>query len=181
MKLGSIYKNLTTEGFKIKEVSKQSLVSLPDDALTIMSTDKIINVKSVKQVGGDYKPKGLWYAYKDEWVEWVRMEMPDWEKPYLHQIVLDYSNIIILKTYEDIRNFSKEYSVPISTYKDIINDKNKNNYTYINWEKVANKYKGIEIIPYVWEARYDFMWYYGWDVASGCIWDSTAIKNIKRL
>jgi hypothetical protein len=29
----------------------------------------------------------------------------------------------------------------------------------------TKEYDGIEINPYQWEARYQYMWYYGWDVA----------------
>jgi hypothetical protein len=25
------------------------------------------------------------------------------------------------------------------------------------------------------------MWYYGWDIASGCIWANGAIQNIEKL
>ena len=27
----------------------------------------------------------------------------------------------------------------------------------------------------------NMLWYSGWDVASGCIWKSDAIKNIKKI
>ena len=164
------------------EVNQDIMDRIPDDALTIMTTDDKIHPFSVNQnEEGSYKPKGLWYSHKNEWVEWVRSEMPDWEKEHLHLISLDYTDIIRLKSHEDILKFSDIYAKPISTYKDIINKENKLNYSTIDWYSVAKKYKGIEIIPYIYSARYDVMWYYGWDVASGCIWDSTAIKNIKRL
>jgi len=47
----------------------------------------------------------------------------------------------------------------------------------INWSAVADRYSGIEISPYQWEARdgSETSWYYGWDVASGCIWDPAII------
>ena len=46
----------------------------------------------------------------------------------------------------------------------------------IDWKKVASKYDGIEINPYQFEARYQYLWYYGWDVASGCIWNLKSVK-----
>ena len=50
----------------------------------------------------------------------------------------------------------------------------------IDWNRVAKKYQGIIITPYIWERRLTTTctWYYGWDVASGCIWDNKAIKEI---
>lgn len=41
---------------------------------------------------------------------------------------------------------------------------------------VAKDYDGIEIAPYQESLRYDLEWYYGWDVASGCIWNFEGIR-----
>jgi hypothetical protein len=46
----------------------------------------------------------------------------------------------------------------------------------IDWKDVSNEYDGIEINPYQNEARYQYTWYYPWDVASGCVWH---LKNLK--
>jgi hypothetical protein len=50
----------------------------------------------------------------------------------------------------------------------------------IDWPKVAEHYAGIEICPYLSNKRNDddFFWYYGWDVASGCIWDQKGIEEL---
>lgn len=42
----------------------------------------------------------------------------------------------------------------------------------IDWKAVAKEYDGIEIDPYQYERRFSegFLWYYGWDCASGCVW-----------
>ena len=52
---------------------------------------------------------------------------------------------------------------------------------YIDWIKVSKQYSGIEINPYQHSNRYTSMWYYGWDVASGCIWKNDLIKNITKI
>jgi len=52
---------------------------------------------------------------------------------------------------------------------------------YIDWGRVAEDYSGIEIAPYLYEARMKHMWYYGWDVASGCIWGKGVVKNITKI
>lgn len=39
------------------------------------------------------------------------------------------------------------------------------------------------ITPYCWPARMDpdLIWYYGWDCASGCIWDASTIHQVTRI
>jgi hypothetical protein len=41
---------------------------------------------------------------------------------------------------------------------------------------LTDKYDGIEINPYQFEARYQYLWYYGWDIASGCVWNLNNVK-----
>jgi len=53
---------------------------------------------------------------------------------------------------------------------------------YVDWEKISRQYSGIEINPYLWRRRLQGgMWYYGWDCASGCVWNESAIKEVKLL
>ena len=52
-------------------------------------------------------------------------------------------------------------------------------YSRICVEKTNNlKYDGIEINPYIGKAHLDnkTLWYYSWDVASGCIWNLGKVK-----
>jgi hypothetical protein len=51
----------------------------------------------------------------------------------------------------------------------------------INWNWVMGIYKGIIINPYLYERRYTYLWYNGWDCASGCIWDTNCIKSIEYV
>lgn len=48
----------------------------------------------------------------------------------------------------------------------------------IDWRGVMMSYWGIEISSYFWQKRLSSNWYYPWDVASGCIWRSEAIKVV---
>lgn len=45
----------------------------------------------------------------------------------------------------------------------------------IDWARVARYYHGIVIAPYQWSRRMSPDWYYGWDCASGCVWNLAAI------
>lgn len=50
----------------------------------------------------------------------------------------------------------------------------------IDWDLVEREWQGIIIAPYQPTLRRDprTRWYYGWDCASGCIWDPAAILDI---
>lgn len=47
--------------------------------------------------------------------------------------------------------------------------------------RVRQDYAGIEISPYQYECRFELTWYYGWDVASGCVWDKEAIRAVEPV
>jgi hypothetical protein len=44
-------------------------------------------------------------------------------------------------------------------------------------------YDGIEINPYFYNLRFahDLMWYYAWDVPSGCFWKARCKKKITLI
>jgi hypothetical protein len=112
------------------------------------------------------KPFGLWYAIGTEWIDWVKNNMPEWERDHAFVLDVDESRLLKINTYHDLQSFDEEFG--IEGY-------------YIDWEKVSKRYGGIEIAPYIYNARYEMLWYYGWDVASGCIWGSNMIKNSKLI
>lgn len=113
----------------------------------------------------DDKPDGFWYGFGDEWIDWTETAGPERKGKYVYEIEINGSNILQIKDYSEIAEFTKEYE----SGKQIIPGK----IFSIDWSRVELKYDGIEINPYVDQARIDdkFLWYYGWDVASGCIWN----------
>ncbi len=116
------------------------------------------------------KPSGLWYGFGKEWLDWIDSEMPEWKGNYIYKIYINNSNILQIKDYLEIEKFNKEYLLK----------KSKLETYYIDWNRVSLKYDGIEINPYMWKYRLELLWYYGWDIASGCIWnlDKINIENI---
>ena len=118
------------------------------------------------------KPVGLWYGIDDEWLEWCKGNMEDWVRPNDFEIEIRESRICLLDTYAKITAFSHGYRTK------------QYGITQIDWEGVTKNYSGIEINPYdCYDLRFhlDFMWYYGWDCASGCIWDLSVIEEVKKL
>lgn len=47
----------------------------------------------------------------------------------------------------------------------------------IDWWTLYKNYHGIQLAPYQNALRYKWLWYYGWDVASACIWDIGVINS----
>ena len=106
--------------------------------------------------------------------------MPDWEDEHVFKIEVDESRMRVIRNYHELLGFDKEYGIEEdfgAKYGKSIGYSQKN----IDWRKVASDYGGIEIAPYIYKGRYDISWYYGWDVASGCIWGDGVIKGINRI
>ena len=163
----------------VNEVSKDvyDLINTKySNSRIIMSHEPEIKFREKTQQEKGYKPNGLWYGIGPSWVNFVRSEMPTRETEHVFKIDIDESKMKIIRNYEDLLEFEKEYSTPIEGMYSF-----NNRYLYIDWERVARDYSGIEIAPYISEARMKHMWYYGWDLASGCIWGSGVIRKFKRL
>lgn len=137
--------------------------------------------------GGIGKPSGLWVsvAGENDWKSWCEGEEFDLQGlTHPHRITLTpKNNILYITSGSAIDEFHKEYS----TEREITrirfgNDEYEFNQRPINWELVSDKFDGIIIAPYIWSHRYDGpFWYYGWDCASGCIWNLDAIKSMETL
>ena len=120
-----------------------------------------------------YKPSGLWYECKDgssiDWLEFCRTGLTDGASRYdsAYNVVLNDYEILFITDNHDFKKFEKMYGVT-NNYGDV----------KIDWPKVASHYDGIEICPYLYLMREDSDWYYGWDVASGCVWNASGIKEL---
>jgi len=118
------------------------------------------------------KPAGMWYGCGDSWIDWLEREMPHWLEAsnYLYEIELG-EGILKISTDEEFTQFEKEF----------LNIKTMFGGHAVNWPEVAKKYNGIEICPYNYNRRFKSNWYYGWDVASGCIWNKKGVTIINLL
>lgn len=140
-----------------------------------VSKNPIDGLKAAEQTSGSLKPRGLWYGFGDEWIGWLKSEMPEWwdEAQYAYKIIPDTSTILVINTIEELDQFIDTYNVGRN----------------IDWVKVAEEYDGIEFPTYS-KNRFrslafsstdhmKYMWVYSMDIASGCIWNPRAIKTIK--
>lgn len=146
----------------------------------------ITEVRDVMQCFGDGsrgdKPTGLWVSVEGpaDWKAWCesegfhvnRLRCPT-------EVVLQpEANLLHLRDADDLRTFHRKYRAGRSSACPRWEADFR-----IRWDRVANSYDGIVIAPYVWEMRLDreTPWYYGWDCASGCIWRSRAISELRPL
>jgi hypothetical protein len=132
------------------------------------------------------KPNGLWFSVEGpyDWKWWCEEEKFNLKNLAVsYEIILKEDvNILHLKTAEDILNFSKQYPFLREKWNNPIETLIFEAYE-IDWNKLKSKYQGIIISPYQWNCRLSMtsIWYYGWDCASGCIWDLDCIEEFKLL
>ena len=156
----------------LKESTELFGVPLNDPKQNVfISKDEFTDIRPMEQSTG-MKPKGLWYSCGDEWIDWVSGEMPEWlaAANYLYEIEIS-DDVYEIVSAKGLMQFENLYGVPMG-----------GGMLQIDWKKVQDDgWAGIQICPYRSEARYSSMWYYGWDVASGCIWDPAGLQSFKLL
>ena len=147
-------------------------------ARVLYSTKPISSFRDVKQPHSkrDYqKPEGLWYECDKEWKEFVQRDYRSAMGVYRHKYALEVNlnRMCVIRTEKEMKNFHRKYSYKANSYDVVPNA--------IDWVAVAKDYDGIEICPYQYKFRMEYSWYYGWDVASGCIWGRGAFKGVVEL
>lgn len=127
-----------------------------------------------------HKPRGLWVSDEDDygWAEWCKDNDFGIGK-LAHEVTLaPGADILRIESAAQLLAFTQEFSDALGLLPDIPKIDN-----YIRWDKVADAFDGILITPYQWPLRLDdrVFWYYGWDCASGCIWNAAAVERIEPL
>ena len=119
------------------------------------------------------KPNGLWVSVEDAWKNWCLDELfyLEYIKHCSEVVIKPDANILTMSTEEELFSFSDKYPIEASYFSGL---------GYVDWSAVTKDYGGVIIAPYLWGCRNNqkSMWYYGWDVASGCIWDLACIEGV---
>ena len=149
---------------------KARKVIKPTDRIIVSSRD-IKKIRSIPSQEPGYKPTGLWYGIGTSWIDWLQSEEPEWMKEKLYKIEINNS-VMRIRTKKEFVDFSKKYGI-LPSYLTTRDPKHVD----IDWPAVAKTYTGIEINPYQHSMRLAYSWYYTWDVASGCIWNVSAVKK----
>jgi hypothetical protein len=145
---------------------------------------------------GSPKPNGLWFDVNENWRQWCEATEFRLENlRYRHTVtILDSSRILFLRRAKDIDVFTRKYGrnlshnirflqsaeeIDVFTHKygrDLSGDVQKAFSNYIMWGEVAEKHSGIVIYPYSRARSETYLWYFGWNCASGCVWDTSVIR-----
>lgn len=140
-----------------------------------------LDMRNYEQAASRYwmKPRGLWVSVEgeDDWPTWCRSEQFRLAAlDNVHEVVLKPdAHVLTISSKDELIAFTNEYSAPSPNLWG--NDRTET----IDWWTVATRYGGIIIAPYQWSCRFSLSWYYGWDVASGCIWDIDAIESFQNV
>lgn len=124
------------------------------------------------------KPRGIWYQIDNCLFEWDVLGFGNFcfDIKIKTNILNKEQGILSIKTIEEFHLFNNKYKVI-----------RKDNFVYINWEKVSKDFGGFEIKNYNFineELRKDknyinkYTWFNTFDFSSGCIWNLKLIKNI---
>lgn len=133
------------------------------------------------------KPRGLWVSVlgEDDWPSWCREENFGADRlEFEHEVTLtDGAGVIVVDTLEALKAFEAQWGIRESKSYRSTSGAFEHSWVdvSIDWQAVQREHAGIIIAPYQWAARLEHDWYYGWDVASGCIWDLTAIESVRLV
>ena len=126
------------------------------------------------------KPEGLWVSVdgEDDWPTWCRGE-----EFCIDQLAVEHAvtlasdaNVLHLGIGHDLDAFHGLYAIE-TDFERHYRAGSRQSWP-IDWRHVAEDYDGIIIAPYRWSHRLKMDWYYGWDAASGCIWNLDAIASM---
>lgn len=146
------------------------------------SAKPLLQVRSRKhsQDGGvgAYKTPGLWVSVEgdDDWLSWCKGE--SWDMNSLvcatELVLADDAQVLHLSGAEALDQFTAEFES-----KDRRGEWDRR----IDWLAIRKRWRGLIIAPYVWSRRLTrhTSWYYGWDCASGVIWDAKAVNGLRKL
>jgi hypothetical protein len=150
---------------------------------------------------GHPKPNGFWFDVNGEWRVWCEtVQFKQQDLRYRHTVtILDPSRILFLRNAKHIDAFTRRYGrnlagniqlMPITDESnsfsrqygiDLFGELQKQFSNYIMWEEVAEKHSGIIVDPYSRSRSRMYLWYYGWNCAGGCVWDTSIIRLGKAI
>jgi len=122
-----------------------------------------------------FKPNGLWVSDDDTewgWRAWCISERFGLDRlTHVHDVALaPGGNVLVISDSGALVAFHNEFRLRDEPDYKVLCD----------WPAVMRRYDGVIITPYIWQRRLDLdmVWYYGWDCASGCIWQPRAIASV---
>lgn len=133
--------------------------------------------------GTAVKPVGLWYGFGTNWIDFVRN--PDnkglvdkYTTPeYFYNIdvktVSISDSLTIGKTFPDAVLVLNDYD-DLNVFQESFEVVRAGGMFLAEWLIISRKFGGLEVSD-------ELAVYFGWDVASGCVWNKNAITKIQTL
>lgn len=127
------------------------------------------------------KPEGFWVSVEgeDDWPSWCRAEGFNLGSlRFAHRVTLAASsNVLRIFTADGLDAFTDRFGA--------LEPRDRKYATFdlrgIDWRRVADHYGGIVVAPYQYSRRLSLHWYYGWDAASGCVWNPDAVEAVELV
>lgn len=112
---------------------------------------------------------------------------------------IDPNKLLVIRTVSDLNKFSKKYKSSRRTFTKLFDKIHSNLITKdtklirpvvvdavfdLDWYKISKDFAGIEIPVFLKKTHTLFgktPWYYGWDIASGNIWNMVVIDSLKLI
>lgn len=157
-------------------------MSLTDLNLSHYSSEPALVMEPREQDKADMKPLGLWVSVDGEmdWPEWCVAEhfSRGDDLRFQHRVTLTPDHRVLhLSSPISLRWLTNKY--PDNKYKEL----GLHQMFRLDWRRLAQDWDGLVISPYLWECRLDTdtFWYYGWDCASGCIWNPRSVVSVEMV
>lgn len=129
------------------------------------------------------KPHGLWLSVPgpDDWPAWCLEEgFRVGELVERARFTLrPGGKVLVIQDRAALLDFTYLYAVRVRE-SEVVSSAAIGGSWAIDWRAVAGAMDGVIVAPYRWDCRLemDSMWYYGWDAASGCVWNLDAVERI---
>jgi hypothetical protein len=153
--------------------SKLKSIGVNNESRIHVTHTENLEAKPVNQENDRPKPRGLWYGVGFGWLDFTISDFTSFYDKNKNVSVFEFDvsgvNLLHITNFDELIAFDKEYCDSTERFRNP------------DWVRLAKEYDGIEIAPYIYKGRFEILWYYGWDVASGCIWDPKGLKIKKVL
>lgn len=176
-----------TETLKLNPAEAIQKLTFTDSQRIILSDVpyKKWNDNFYKDLIPDYKPFGMWYGIGDDWIQWCIANEPTWVGKYISEVTVNTDKILKISNEDEFDAFDSKFKekklLGGLELKKSLSKAFLNKMLGIDWPEVKKHYYGIEIAPYLFSKRFTHMWYYTWDIASGVIWDKSALIKRKTI
>lgn len=131
------------------------------------------------------KPRGFWVSVlgEDDWPSWCKAEeFRPQGLAVAHTVTLaESANVHMIDNPFALDAFTGTYAVQTEWERRFSWRTDDQNKWPIDWREVVKDCDGLIIAPYQWSRRMETDWYYGWDCASGCIWNLDAIASVEPV